>query len=60
MSLPIKDVLAAKGIKPSAEHLTKLEAKWKEFEALKGSLEGAHLDDYDISLKNIAGGDHHG
>ncbi len=60
MSLPIKDVLAARGLKTSGESLTKLEKKWKEFEDLKGSLKGATLDDYDISLKNIAGGDHHG
>lgn len=60
MSLPIKDVLAAKGIKTSADSLAKLEDKWKEFEELKGSLEGATVDDYDIALKNIAGGDHHG
>lgn len=60
MSLPIKDVLATKGIKTSGDSLARLESKWKEFEDLKGSLQGAKLDDYDISLKNIAGGDHHG
>lgn len=60
MSLPIKDMLAAKGIKPSSENLDSIEKKWKEFEDLKGSLEGAILDDADIALKNIAGGDHHG
>ena len=60
MSLPIKDVLAAKGIKTSADSLAKIEAKWAEFEKLKGTLQGATIDDYDIALKNIAGGDHHG
>ncbi|MBI6630963.1 hypothetical protein [Pontibaca salina] len=60
MSLPIKDVLAAKGITTSGDSLAKLESKWKEFEDLKGSLEGAPLDDFDLALKNTAGGDHHG
>lgn len=60
MSLTIKEALAAKGISPTEEHLVKLEKKWDEFEALKGDLQEAALDDYDIALKNVAGGDHHG
>lgn len=60
MSISVKDTLAAKGIHPSDEHLVKIEKKWKEYEQLKGDLEGIALDDADISLKNIAGGDHHG
>ncbi len=59
MSISIRETLAAKGIHPSEEHLVKIEKKWNEFEKLKGDLEGAALDDADISLKNIAGGDHH-
>lgn len=59
MSISIRETLAAKGIHPSDEHLVKIEKKWNEFEKLKGDLEGAALDDADISLKNIAGGDHH-
>jgi len=60
MSLSIRETLAAKGIHPSDEHLVKIEKKWNEFEKLKGDLEGTALDDSDISLKNVAGGDHHG
>ncbi len=59
MSISIRDTLAAKGIHPSADHLEKIEKKWQEIELLKGTLEGISLDDADISLKNIAGGDHH-
>lgn len=59
MSISVKDTLAAKGIHPSDEHLVKIEQKWKEYEQLKGDLEGIALDDADIALKNIAGGDHH-
>ncbi|WP_311946072.1 hypothetical protein [Halomonas piscis] len=60
MSLTIKEALAAKGVSPTEENLVKLKKKWEEYEALKGNLQGAALDDYDIALKNVAGGDHHG
>lgn len=59
MSLSIKETLAAKGIYPSNENLVGIEETWNELEKLKGDLEGVTLDNYDISLTNIAGGDHH-
>lgn len=59
MSISIRDTLAAKRIHPSDDHLEKLEKKWNEIEQLKGDLQDIALDDADISLKNIAGGDHH-
>lgn len=59
MSISIKDTLAAKGVHPSEEHLVIIEQKWNEYQQLKGDLEGVALDDADISLVNIAGGDHH-
>ncbi len=58
MALSVKDLLAEKGVKPSAEHLDKLEAKWAEVQTLKGDLNGLALDDADIALRNIPGGDH--
>lgn len=58
MSISVKDVLADKGIHPSEEHLKKIESKWAEIRQLKGNLDNANLDDADIALKNIPGGDH--
>lgn len=58
MSISVKDILADKGVHPSEEHLKKIEAKWAEIRQLKGNLENANLDDADIALRNIPGGDH--
>ena len=52
-------MLVSKGITPKEEHLEILEARWKEMSELRGNLDGIKLDDADIALKNIAGGDHH-
>lgn len=58
MALSIRETLAAKGIHPTAEHLVKLEAKWAEVQALKADLGDLPIDDADIALRNIPGGDH--
>lgn len=58
MALSVKELLAEKGIKPSAEHLNELESKWAEIQTLKGDLSGLALDDADIAVRNIPGGDH--
>lgn len=58
MTVTIKDLLATKGIHPPQEHLKILEQKWQETLELKGELSSIALDEADISLKNIAGGDH--
>jgi hypothetical protein len=58
MSFSVKDALAARGIHPSAEHLEKLEAKWEEIQGLKKNLDTVALDDADIAVRNIPGGDH--
>lgn len=60
MTSSIKDALAAKGVPPSAEELVKIEAKWAEIVALKGDLGNIDIDDADISLRNLPGGDHIG
>ena len=60
MALTIQEILAAKGVNPSDEHLRSLEAKWAETLELKGDLNSINLDDADIALRNIPGGDHIG
>ena len=59
MKLTVEQMLVSKGIIPKKEHLEILEARWKEMSELRGNLDGIKLDDADIALKNIAGGDHH-
>ena len=59
MTLDIQQLLATKNIHPSQESIALLEKKWKETLELKGNLSGINIDDGDIALKNIAGGDHH-
>lgn len=58
MSISVKEVLAEKGIHPSEQHLEKIEAKWAEIQQLKQGLENMNLNDADIALRNIPGGDH--
>lgn len=59
MAITIAQILAAKGIHPTEEHLEKLEKKWLEIEQLKGDLDGIAIDDADLAIRNIAGGDHY-
>lgn len=58
MSFSVKDALAARDIHPSPEHLQKLESKWEEVLSLKQNLDVVPLDDADIAVRNIPGGDH--
>lgn len=60
MAPSVYDTLAAKGIHPSDDHLTRLEEKFAEIQARKGTLEGIAVNDADIALRNIPGGDHVG
>lgn len=60
MTVSVEALLKAKGITPGPGHLEKLEAKWAEIQELKGELADIRLDDADISLRNIPGGDHVG
>ncbi|WP_413363406.1 hypothetical protein [Lysinibacillus sp. 3P01SB] len=59
MRLTVEQMLVSKGITPKEGHLEILEARWKEMSELRGDLDGIKIDDADIALKNIAGGDHH-
>lgn len=58
MGFSVKDALATREIHPSPEHLEKLEAKWEEIQGLKKNLSVVALDDADIAVRNIPGGDH--
>ncbi|SFE82215.1 hypothetical protein [Alteribacillus iranensis] len=58
MKLSIRDVLKDKGIIVKNNHLPVLEERWEGMELLRKEAEDANLDDYDIALRNIPGGDH--
>ncbi|ETT81504.1 MULTISPECIES: hypothetical protein [Viridibacillus] len=58
MSLSIQELLENKGIQVKKDHFESLQEKWEGIQALRGNLEGVNIDDADISLKNIPGGDH--
>ncbi|MEI3611938.1 hypothetical protein [Pseudogracilibacillus sp. SO30301A] len=58
LSLSIKELLENKGINPREEHLEVLDRRWKAMAELRGDLNGVNIDDADIALRNIPGGDH--
>lgn len=58
LSLSIQELLENKGIPVKKDHFESLQVKWEGIQALRGNLEGVNIDDADISLKNIPGGDH--
>lgn len=58
MALSVKELLEQKGINPKDEHLEILENRWAGLKAVRGNLENVNVDDSDISLRNVPGGDH--
>lgn len=58
MTLSVGQLLENKGVKVKEGHLEILEARWKGMQALRGDLEGVNIDDADIGIRNIPGGDH--
>ena len=58
MSLSIRELLESRGIIPKEEHLEMLEKRREELWDLQDGLKNVHIDDADISLRNIPGGDH--
>ncbi|WP_232321206.1 hypothetical protein [Sporosarcina ureae] len=60
LSLSVKQLLDNKGIQAKPEHLEILESRWKGMQELRGTLEGVKIEDADIGLRNIPGGDHIG
>ena len=58
MTVSIRERLEEKGLTVVDEHLPVLQARWDAIQELKGRIDTANLDDADISLVNIPGGDH--
>ncbi len=58
LSLSIQEILKSKGITANPQTLPFLEARWEEVQALRGDLTNIPIDDADIGLRNIPGGDH--
>ncbi|GEB33892.1 MULTISPECIES: hypothetical protein [Brevibacillus] len=58
LKLFILDSLETKGVRVPKEHLDELEMRWQGIVSLKQETEAALLDDHDIALRNIPGGDH--
>ncbi|PIC70900.1 hypothetical protein CSV67_13910 [Sporosarcina sp. P2] len=60
MSLSVQQLLESKGIQAKPEHLEILESRWNGMKKLRGTLESVKIEDADIGLRNIPGGDHIG
>ena len=58
MSLSIQELLKNKGIEVKETHLDVLEERWKGMQSLRGDLAHVKIDDADIGVRNIPGGDH--
>jgi hypothetical protein len=58
MSLSIQQLLENKGITAKSEHLELLKTRWESMQSLRSTLEGISIDDADIAIRNIPGGDH--
>lgn len=58
LSITVKQLLENKDIKPKEEYLDIIENRWKYLQVLRRNLEHINIDDADISLRNIPGGDH--
>ncbi|MGN4126942.1 hypothetical protein ACMGD3_18315 [Lysinibacillus sphaericus] len=58
MSLSIQQLLENKGIEAKSEHLELLKTRWEGIQSLRSNLEDIAIDDADIAIRNIPGGDH--
>ncbi|MET4561125.1 hypothetical protein ABIA69_002270 [Lysinibacillus parviboronicapiens] len=58
MRLSIQQLLENKGIEAKSEHLELLKTRWGGMQSLRSNLEGIAIDDADIAIRNIPGGDH--
>ncbi|WP_026581443.1 hypothetical protein [Bacillus sp. J33] len=58
MDLSIRNLLVSKGIQTPENHLEMLEIRWERLETFKKDLNHVKLDDQDIALRHIPGGDH--
>ncbi|MCC3358209.1 hypothetical protein [Bacillus sp. REN16] len=55
--LSVRELLENQGI-TIPPHLSEIEKRWEGIQTLKAEIKNAVLDDYDIALRNIPGGDH--
>lgn len=58
LTLPVRELLEKKGLQVEEAHIEHLEGLLGYLELLRGDLKEAKIDDADISLRNIPGGDH--
>ncbi|HLQ96018.1 MAG TPA: hypothetical protein VK108_06505 [Pseudogracilibacillus sp.] len=58
MNFSVRELLKSRGIVPKEEHLDMLETRRKELWELRDGLKKIHIDETDISLRNVPGGDH--
>lgn len=58
MSRYVEEVLRSKNIHPTDPELESLAAKWQALQRQRGTLASIALDDADIALRCIPGGDH--
>lgn len=56
----VADLLAEKGITPGPRGLAAVERKYEEIQGLRGEVPSSLVNDADIALRNIPGGDHVG
>jgi hypothetical protein len=58
MTVSIRELFAAKGLEIPEDDFKVVESWWKVIEQLQEQIKDLPLESYDISLRNIAGGDH--
>lgn len=58
LGLSIQAILKEKGIEVKQAHLNVLEARWENMKAMRGDLKHANIDEADIGMRTIPGGDH--
>ncbi|NCU18803.1 hypothetical protein [Pallidibacillus pasinlerensis] len=55
--LSVRELLENQGIK-IPPHLDEIERRWEGIQSLKQEINDANLDDADLAIRNIPGGDH--
>lgn len=58
MAQLVEELLRSRNIHPSEQELSALITRWQNMQRQRGDLEGIHLGEADIALRNIPGGDH--
>ncbi|MCU9595033.1 hypothetical protein OEV82_11360 [Caldibacillus thermolactis] len=55
--LSVRQLLENQGIK-IPPHLAEIERRWEGIQSLKQEMNDAKLEDYDLAIRNMPGGDH--